>query len=79
MEVNCETNGDSFIHGQPRPWTEVRTPRFASISTRAFYDLSPDGKRLIVPYFPPTTEERKGNVQVTFLLNFFDELQRRVP
>jgi len=43
------------------------------------YDLAPDGKRFaIFPELKPPTED-KGNVHVTFLLNFFDELRRRAP
>ena len=43
------------------------------------YDLAPDGRRFaIFPELKPPAEE-KGDVHVTFLLNFFDELRRRVP
>jgi serine/threonine protein kinase len=42
-------------------------------------DLAPDGKRFaILPRSDPT-EAQGGSVHVTFLLNFFDELRRRVP
>ena len=41
-------------------------------------DVHPDGKRFAV--FPrPEIEETKGNLHLTFLLNFFDELRRRLP
>jgi hypothetical protein len=41
--------------------------------------LEPDGKRFaIFPELKAPTEE-KGDVHTTFLLNFFDELRRRVP
>jgi hypothetical protein len=41
-------------------------------------DLHPDGRRFAV--FPRReAEEAKGNVHVTFLLNFLDELHRRLP
>jgi hypothetical protein len=41
-------------------------------------DLHPDGKRFAV--FPrQEIEEAKGNLHVTFLLNFSDELHRRSP
>ena len=43
------------------------------------WDLAPDGKRFVVfPARDPAGEE-KGSVHVTFLLNFFDELRRRLP
>jgi hypothetical protein len=42
-------------------------------------DLFPDGKRFAVIPRPDATAEQKGSVHVTVLLNFFDELRRRVP
>jgi hypothetical protein len=42
-------------------------------------DLAPDGKRFAVFPRPEATGEQKGSVHVTVLLNFFDELRRRVP
>ena len=38
-----------------------------------------DGKRFAVFPRPDVGEERKGSVHVTVLLNFFDELRRKVP
>jgi hypothetical protein len=42
------------------------------------YDLAPDGKRLAVVLNPGRTQVRSTD-SVTVLLNFFDELRRRVP
>jgi hypothetical protein len=42
-------------------------------------DLSPDGKRFAVFPKRESTSEQKASVHVTVLLNFFDELRRRVP
>jgi hypothetical protein len=42
-------------------------------------DVSPDGKRFAVIPRAESTGEQKGSVHVTVLLNFFDELRRRVP
>jgi len=41
--------------------------------------MAPDGKRFAVIPRPEATSEQKGSVDATFLLNFFDELRRRVP
>jgi hypothetical protein len=41
------------------------------------FDVHPDGKRLIV-LAKPENEEGKGTVHATFLLNFADELERRL-
>jgi hypothetical protein len=42
-------------------------------------DQSPDGKRFAVIPRPDASGEQKSSVHVTVLLNFFDELRRRVP
>jgi len=42
-------------------------------------DMSPDGKRFVVLSTPEPVTSEKGSVHVTILLNFFDELRRRLP
>ena len=67
--------GDSFTYSKPRLWADKRFFRPGPVR---FFDIAPDGKRLAV--FPrPESEEKQGNVHVTFLLNFFDEVARKVP
>jgi hypothetical protein len=41
------------------------------------FDLAPDGRRFAV--VRAEASEQKGPTQVTFVLNFFDELRRRAP
>ncbi len=41
--------------------------------------FSPDGKSFAVLHRPEATSEQKGSVHVTVLLNFFDELRRKLP
>jgi serine/threonine protein kinase len=43
------------------------------------YALAPDGKRFAVMLYPDGTTERQRRLNLTFLLNFTDELRRRVP
>ena len=69
MVARYTANGDVFVASKPRLWAEKK-------DLYAF-DLAPDGKRFAV--VQPETSEQKGPTQVTFLLNFFDELRRRVP
>ncbi|SRR5713101_7371477 len=66
--------GDSFLPGKPRLWSQLQ------IFNNGFVhmDAAPDGKRFAV-FQAPETAESKGTVHVTVLLNFFDELRRRVP
>ena|ERR1039458_9640086 len=75
MVTDCEGKNESFATGKPRLWSDQR---LQDVSALLNYDLAPDGKRFAI--FPEVMEaEEKGNVNVVFLLNFFDELRRRVP
>jgi serine/threonine-protein kinase len=67
--------GDSFVPGNPRVWSDKQIFRLANAPTFA---LAPDGKRFAV-LLRPETEQAAGSLHVTFLLNFFDELHRRIP
>jgi serine/threonine-protein kinase len=65
--------GASFIYSSPRVWSDKQLNRAGG---RRFLDIAPDGKRFAV--FPVLDAgERQGNVHVTFLLNFADEVRRR--
>jgi hypothetical protein len=63
--------GSSFVASKPRLWSsqQLFTPGFTNL------DLAPDGKRFAILPAPAT----RADVRVTVLLNFFDELRRRVP
>ena len=73
MAVDYRTAGDALVAAKPRP-TPVRA---ANMGAGMAFDLAPDGKRFIVTRAEAPVEE--GPTHVTFLLNFFDELKRRVP
>ena len=75
MAVDYETKGDTFIPGKPRPWTDAR---IGSNMGRPSFDITPDGKRLLTAVRPKDPAEN-GSVHVVFLLNFLEELKRRVP
>ena len=74
MVVPFEARGDSFVAGTPRVWSET-VPAF--FPATKFYDPAPDGKSIVELMPADTSEEPHGHV--TFLLNFFNELRRRVP
>jgi eukaryotic-like serine/threonine-protein kinase len=78
MEVPYQVKGDAFAIQSPRPWAAAAIRGPTNLVNGRQYDLSADGKRLLVPIQPKDAEERPDNVHVTFLLNFFDELKRRV-
>lgn len=69
MVVNYTATGDSFEPDKPRPWT---SQVLADLGNNRTVDLSPDGNRFAVLI----SGERQSHVMV--LVNFFDEVRRRV-
>jgi serine/threonine-protein kinase len=74
MVVNYTIEGNSFIGGSPRAWSPTQVFRDG---VRQNFDVSPDGKRVVM--FPRPMEQTEGSQHATFLLNFFDEVRRRIP
>jgi len=72
MAVDYSTQGDSFHAGKPRIWSPLPVRR---MGLRQNFDLSPDGKRVVM--FPQS--ESQESLRFTFLLNFFDEVRRKAP
>jgi hypothetical protein len=75
MVTDYTIRGDLFSAAKPRQWStgQVLRPHFIRV-----LDMHPDGKRFAV-FARPEVQESKGNLHVTFLMNFFDELQRKIP
>jgi serine/threonine-protein kinase len=73
MAVSYSSRGDSFVTEKPRVWSR----EIAFFTASGSYDPAPDGKRIVV-LLPADTPQSPHN-RLTFLLNFFDELRRRVP
>jgi len=74
MVLNYTVEGNTFVPGKPRQWSTVPlNPGHLGL------DLAPDGKHFGGLPAPEEPGSGKGSVHVTFLLNFFDELRRRVP
>jgi serine/threonine-protein kinase len=74
--VAYTAKADSFVPDKPKVWSDQQ---LHDVGGNPNYDLAPDGKQFaIFPELKAPTEE-KGDVHVTFLLNFFDELRRRAP
>ncbi len=77
MVAAYTTQADSFAADKPRLWSNTQ---FLDPAGGVWnLDAAPDGKRFAVFPRPEATSEQKGSVHVTVLLNFFDELRRRVP
>ena len=76
MAASYTVNGDAFVAQKPRVWiAKLGVPPDLSRT----FDVAPDSKRLAVltPVEPVTAT--KGEHNVVFMLNFLDELRRRVP
>jgi serine/threonine-protein kinase len=74
MVASYQERGDSFVADRPRVWSEKGPAHFGT--TRS-YDPTPDGKQIVTLVSADTLQEPR--VRVIFLLNFFDELRRRLP
>jgi Tol biopolymer transport system component len=71
MAVSYAVNGDSFVAEKPRVW-------IGKLGGTE-WDLASDGKRVAVVTPVTSAETPKPNHEVVLLLNFFDELRRRLP
>jgi len=74
MTAFYETKGDVFIAAKPKAWGGVR---LRQIRPEVNFDISPDGQRVIAGNFPTAAIE--GSLHMTLLVNFADELRRRLP
>jgi len=77
MSAAYTAKGDFFAAGKPGPWSN--TP-IDDIATPWNLDVTPDGKRFAVALLPEADSAGHANasVHVTFLVNFFDEVRRRI-
>jgi Tol biopolymer transport system component len=77
MVSDYTTKGDSFTYSKPRVWSD--TGLNGGNGLNPYFDIAPDGKRFAVIPRADAAQEKQGNLHATFLLNFADEVRRRVP
>ncbi len=75
MVATYTATGSSFLADKPRIWSEAR---FLFLGFRPTFDLHPDGKRFVV-LMRPGAESEFGINKATLILNFSEELRRRMP
>ena len=78
MVAGYSVKGDSFVSDKPKVWSDKRIAGFGFIGGAGF-DLAPDGKRIVALMPVDTPEAQQAQSHVTFLMNFGDELRRKVP
>src|SRR6185436_14635137 len=71
MTVSYSVNGDTFIAEKPRVW-------IAALGGRT-WDLAPDGRRVVVLIPEGPVQAPPPEHEIVMLLNFGDEVRRRVP
>ena len=52
--------------------------QLANLGTAPNYDLAPDGKRFVVVMPAESAQPQEAQSHVTLVVNFFDEIRRRV-
>jgi hypothetical protein len=67
--------GESFVADKPRVWCQKE---LANLGLALNFDLAPDGKRFIVLMPAESPEPRETQSHATLVVNFFDEVRRRV-
>jgi Tol biopolymer transport system component len=75
MMVTYTASGDSFHADKPQLWSPGQ---FTERGNAYNFDLHPDGKRFAV-LKAPGTEQAPAVNKVSVVLNWFEELKRRVP
>jgi serine/threonine-protein kinase len=77
MVAPYSVTNDSFVAEKPRLWSPKALVNM--VNNVKNVELAPDGKRVVALMPVATPEDPSTQNHVTFLLNFFDELERRVP
>jgi serine/threonine-protein kinase len=75
MVANYTVRGESFMAEKPRLWFGKQ---LANLGVGVNFDLAPDGKRFVVLMPAESPEPREAQNHVTLVVNFFDEVRRRV-
>ena len=76
MVTDYSASRGSFSSGKPRVWSDRQIRRVGNYRNFA---VAADGKRVAVFPMPEDTAQDKGAAHVTFLLNFSDEVRRKMP
>jgi hypothetical protein len=79
VSVDVRTQS-GFTFGQPKP---IPIPGAILGGNGRNYDITPDGKQFVVVVPPPNapgeSQTRRAPQQINVVLNWFTELQQRVP
>ena len=78
MVARYTSNEHGFVPEKPRQWSPA--PLFRPAYNALWnLDIAPDGRRFIALVPLESRSEEPTTVHATILLNFFDDLRRRLP
>lgn len=77
MIASYDVKGHSFSAGQPHPFASSQKTAEVFVPGTGF-DISPDGKR-VFGMMPVSGAPFAPETHVSFLINYADELRRKVP
>jgi hypothetical protein len=75
MRVEYTINQNSFVPGIQHPWAGVD---LADLGGAYAYNVSPNGRTLIIVAPPEDPNASKADTRLNVLVNFFDEVKRRL-
>jgi serine/threonine-protein kinase len=77
MVTHYTSQRDSFVAEKSRVWsdTQILEPNLVFSNM----DVAPDGKRFVISRRPDWLGGQKQSLEVTVMINFFDELRRIAP
>jgi serine/threonine-protein kinase len=78
LAASYTVKGDTFVADKPRVWIGQLGAGLSGLGGST-WDVAQDGKRVVVLTRVESADAPKQEHEVVFLLNFFDELRRRVP
>jgi Tol biopolymer transport system component len=78
MVASYTASEHAFVPEKPRQWSPA--PLFRPTNNALWdLDIAPDGRRFVVLAPPESKSQEPATVHATIILNFFDELRRRLP
>jgi serine/threonine-protein kinase len=75
MVANYAVKGESFVADKPRVWSGKQ---LANTGLGVNFDLAPDGKHVVALMPVESPGPRESQSHVNLVVNFFDEIRRRV-
>jgi hypothetical protein len=73
MAAGYSTSGSTFVPEKPRVWIP------SSVSAPERWDVTADGKSVVVAMAAGSGEPPRHEHELVFVLNLLDELRRRLP